>query len=343
MLPVDAANYVPRAADQEIVDILTAGRAHSSIVIAPISGGTTSFLVRVYEAAKDLSNCWACFVDFAAAFPESRVVNLVDLFKYLLIKLEMSEEALKNLDFDGMKDAFRAWAPEAWSGLSQVTLIVDGLEQVYRRAGSPTDVLPLLNWFAALRSDAALGEPPLNKLILVTSLAGSVWSAAHASPYSSQTSQLWLKKFTEPEVALLFRQLKIETGRDDIAEVHNLFHGQPFLTQLFGWSMRDGASLHEAKDKAFALEDAYETHWERMKSEIEFLIGTTYPIDQVLAVVLTAVPGPTYDSLGSEAARIWNNYHRNLRVFGLVDRIGTQTSICEFYRNAIETNNQINI
>ena len=55
-MPVNAANYVRRAADDEIDEILTAGRAPASIVIAPINGGSSSYLNRVYDRARSDSN-----------------------------------------------------------------------------------------------------------------------------------------------------------------------------------------------------------------------------------------------------------------------------------------------
>src|SRR6202171_1586945 len=73
-LPVGAANYVPRTADKEIEDLLTVGRSPASIVVGPINGGTSSFLNRVHDRARQLPDCWVRMVHLDAAFHDGASV-----------------------------------------------------------------------------------------------------------------------------------------------------------------------------------------------------------------------------------------------------------------------------
>jgi transcriptional regulator with XRE-family HTH domain len=337
-LPVHASNYVERAADGEIDGILTAGRSPSSIVVAPINGGTSSFLNRIYQRAQSVPNCWVRIVHLDDAFAGNERFTQLELFGYLFRKIGLPNEAYGRMDVAGMKDAFEHWARDAWRGASRVVLIIDGLDQVFRNPGSIVDAFALVNWLNALRNDAALGQHPYNKLALFVALTGKTWSAAHASPYATQAALLSLKKFTFKEVTLVFEKLGVESNRSVVENVHSFFHGHPYLTQLFVWSLRNGSTYDDAEREALDLEGPYEAHWERLKSEMAFLIGTNYKLSELLTAVVRIVDRSSKrHPLNEKSYRIWGSYSRDLRVFGLLDGTLNEPTICKFYRNAIES------
>src|SRR5207244_13519453 len=104
-----------------------------------------------------------------------------------------------------------------------------------------------------------------------------------------------------------------------VAEVYRLFHGHPYLTQLFAWSMRGGSSLEAAAEMALSLGSRYEAHWERMKDEIEFLVGKTYQLKRVLGCVAKIAVQPKSEPLDEIEQEIWRSYRRGLQAFGLID------------------------
>ncbi len=83
------------------------------------------------------------------------------------------------------------------------------------------------------------------------------------------------------------------------------------------------------------MDGAYETHWERMKSEVQFLIGKNYELSEVLAVVFEVSNRQSYDPLNYNQSQIWQGYRRDLRVFVLLDGTVNTPNICEFYGEAI--------
>ena len=335
-LPINALNYVKRAADNELDELLSVGRSPASIIVAPINGGSSSFLNRVYQRAQTIRDNWVCIVHLDEAFSDEEKFTRLDLFRYLFRKLGLPDDKLVH-DVESMRDAFEAWARHAWSEASRVVLIIDGLDQVFKNPGSIADPLALINWLSGLRSEAASGKPPYNKLAIFTALVGKTWSAAHASPYATQASELRLRKFSVDEVREVFAQLGLGPNLYSAEEAHFLFHGHPYLTQLFAWSIREGSTVSNAVRAALSLEGHYGAHWDRMKSEIRFLIGTNYELTPILRAVSLAVKRSTDQPLDKNARRIWDSYGRDLRVFGLVDGSAQAPTVCEFYRNAIES------
>jgi predicted transcriptional regulator len=333
---VGAANYVRRTADNEIDEILTVGRSPASIVVGPINGGTSSFLNRVYQRAQQMPDCWVRMVHLDAAFHDGATFTQLDLFRYVFRGIGLPNEVLadNHLDVEGMKGAFDVWAQDAWRNASRIVLIIDGLDLVFKIAGSVADPLALINWLTALRHEAALGKPPYSKLTLFTAFTGKTWSAAHASPFGSQAGELRLRKFSKAEVGQAFGQFGIESARYNIDEVYALFHGHPYLTQIFAWAVRKGSSAEEATQAALELQGRYETHWNRMRSEIRFLIGSNYDLDKLLTVVARTINRTRQQA--ESANRIWASYNHDLRVFGLIDGTSEAPTICKFYQNAIE-------
>jgi transcriptional regulator with XRE-family HTH domain len=337
-LAVQAKNYVPRKADREIEEILRDVRSPSSVVLGPIHGGTSSFLERVYQRARDTRGCWACIVHFEAAFVKGETFTQLDLFRFLFGEMGVPDDLLAgdSLDVHDMKDAFDAWAETAWRDAARVVIVVDGLDEIFKNAGALVDPLAVANWFQSLRNRAASGTAPYNKLALFVALTGATWSAAHGSPYATNAGALDLIKFSQQEVVEVFKQLQVDIDGDGIARVYELFRGHPYLTQLFAWSMRDGSSSEAAVEMSLNLAGRYEAHWERMKSEIEFLIGKNYSVRKVLGVVAKIVTQQRNEPLGEIEEEIWRSYRRGLRMFGLIDGPFAAPSICEFYRTAIE-------
>ena len=103
-----------------------------------------------------------------------------------------------------------------------------------------------------------------------------------------KTTELRLKKFNEKRKSrVLFRELGLNPTNSLVSGAFRLFHGHPFLTQIFAWELRDGASQEQATNNATNLTGSYEMHWERLKSEITFRIRDKgqYSVATVLAVV----------------------------------------------------------
>jgi hypothetical protein len=349
-LPVNAMNYVSRSADAEVDKILAARVSPANIVVAPLDGGVSSFLNRVYWRARNIQNCYAEIVHLDTAFAEEQTFTQSDLFRYLFRRLGVPGDQLvpeENIAVavERMKDEFNNWAHEKWSGASLVVLVIDGLDQIFKLAGSVAEPLAVINWLSELRGEAAVGKPPYDKLVLFAALSGQTWSAAHASPYASQASTLKLDKFSEPEIERVFQQLDI-TQSYNVGEIFKLFHGHPFLTQQFAWAMHRGASHDDARKVALNLSSAYESHWERMKSEILLLIrkdrsqtaDTARALLQNILAKIVEVVDRGGKNLTSEMQGLWDVYGRDLRVFGLVDAdANTDTlTMCEFYRHVIQ-------
>lgn len=340
-MPVNAENYIRRPPDEKIDEILAPGGAPANLVIAPICGGSSSFLNRVYHRARSDSNNWVKIVHLDAAFVEGETINQVQLFRYLLRSIDVPQDKLVD-DVEQMKEAFELWAEDAWRGIFRAVLIIDGLDQVFKHAPLH-ETLTFVNWLATLRSRAAI-EPPYNKLALFTAFTGRTWSAAHASPYGSQAAQLWLKKFTRNEVKALFDVLQIHSTDEQIEDVYDLFNGHPYLTQLFAWSLLAGADHLAAKKMALNLEESYDTHWERMKTEIEFLVradpalsaDVEMNIDELLVTVCRVIDNKGDQRLTGKARSLWEGKQRDLRIFGLIDGTAAVPKMCDFYRNAIE-------
>lgn len=337
-LTVHAINYVARKADKDIGEILQDVRSPSSVIVGPIHGGTSSFLERVYQRAREMRGCWACIVHFEAAFAKGEIFTQLDLFRFLFREIGVPDDVLSGdrLDPHDIKDAFDEWAELAWKDAARVVIVVDGLDEIFRNAGSLADPLALTNWFQSLRNRAAGGTSPYNKLALFVALTGATWSAAHASPYATNAGQLDLTKFDRQEIMEVFQQLRVDIDQRGIEDVYRLFHGHPYLTQLFAWSMHDGASQQTATETALSLGGRYEAHWERMKSEIDFLIGKNYSVRKVLALTARIAALQAANQLDETDDGIWRNYRRGLRVFGLIDGAFKAPTICEFYRTAIE-------
>jgi predicted XRE-type DNA-binding protein len=336
-LPAYASNYVERKADKDIEEILGTVRSPSSVVLGPINGGTSSFLERVYQRARDLPGSWACAVHFEAAFAQGETFTQLDLFRFLFRELGVTDDLIADgkLDVHDMKDAFDAWAQVAWKDTTRVVILVDGLDEIFKNAGAIVDPLAVTNWFQSLRNRAAGGIQPYDKLTLFVALTGATWSAAHGSPYATQAGYLDLNKFSLDEAATVFEQLRVDIDKAGLDDVYRLFHGHPYLTQLFAWSMRDGSSLQAAGEGALNLEGRYETHWERIKSEIGFLIGKNYSLRKVLALTAKVTRQPKPNSLDETENEMWRSYRRGLRVFGLIDGKFESPTICEFYQAAI--------
>ena len=338
-LGVHAINYVRRKVDERIEEILQTGRSPSSVVVGPIHGGTSSFLERVYQRARDTRDCWARIVHFEAAFAQGETFTQLDLFRFLFREMGITGDVLTNsqLDVHDMKEAFDAWAEAEWRGANRVVLVIDGLDEIFKNAGAVADPLALTNWLQVLRNRASGSTPPYNKLALFVALTGKTWSAAHGSPYATNAGQVELDKFTPQQVASAFAQLDVSIDEQGITDVYHLFHGHPYLTQLFAWSMRDGSSREDATEMALSFRSRYEAHWERMKDEIKFLIGQNYSLKRVLGCVakvtqLTPEPEPL-DEMEDE---MWRSYRQALRVFGLVDGPFKSPTLCRFYEAAIE-------
>jgi hypothetical protein len=344
-LPVKATNYVRRDPDGALHDILLNHGSPSSLVLSAVHGGTSSFLNRVYGEAERLESHWPYFIDVNEAIDAAERFNQLELFRYFFQKIEMPDGMLVGRDVEEMKEEFAGWAVNAWKNMYRVVLIVDGVASALSRAGSPADVWSFVNWFLALRNEIARNVPPYDKLILFTGLAGRLWTAAQASYWPG--GMLELKKFTPAQVAAVFDQIGVDRSRYDATEVFSLFHGHPYLTQLFAWSMQEGCTMLKAKEAALALQGAYGSHWERLKLDIRDRVGATYSVDSVLAAVYEIASRvhlysrrgrpPRVRTISPDA--IWDSYGRHLRLLGLADFLEGMDikvpSICEFYRHAI--------
>ena len=332
-LPLNALNYVERVADGEIDGTLSGG-ALATVVIAPIGGGVSSLLNRAYQKASNKPGIWAAIVKMDVGFTPGQRFNQIDLFRFFFRKIGIPDSQTENLDEHALKELFDSWAMDAWANVSRAVLIFDGLDQIFINAGALGDPLTLINWLHSLRQEAALGRAPYDKLTLFLPLTGRAWSSAHASPYGTQAVRLYLKKFTRHQVVQAYQQFGLRDSDIAIEDTYKLFLGHPHLTQLFLWSRKDGFSHHEAKQLALSTDGAYHAHWERMKSEILYLIGTNYHISQVLATIITRVDGDHYGHWSETQNIIWNSYRTALRTFGFLDGVWAKPEMCEFYRTA---------
>ena len=338
-MPVNASNYVDRAADHQIAGILSEGHAPANMVVAPINGGASSFLNRVYRAAQTKSDCWVGMVQMDAAFFESEKFSQFELFQHFFRKIGVPVSDAGDDDEDALKSAFDSWARVVWKNVSRAVLIIDGLDEVFKGARPSTKPLALFNWLNALRLEAALGVVPYTKLAVFLALTGRTWNAAHSSPYATQAASLYLGKFSRNEVEQLFAKLNISTdaaapdGTAVIDLAFDLFHGHPYLTQLFAHSIRNLSGPDDAKDEALNLEGSYAPHWERMKQELLDLLDNIKLEDLFCTVIYVTKPDKKLDE---QQRKIWRSYHRALRVLGLLDGTSSQPELCKFYRTAIE-------
>jgi transcriptional regulator with XRE-family HTH domain len=339
-MPVNASNYVIRAADREIDGILALGRSPANIVVAPINGGASSYLNRVYREAQRREDCWVEMVQMDAAFVEGQKFSQRDLFEYFFQRIGVPGLDGGNLDEEALKERFDSWAHVTWKEVSRAVLIVDGLDHVFRNARSPADPLALINWLNALRLEAALGVAPYTRLAVFLALTGRTWNVAHSSPYASQAASLYLRKFSREEVSWLFASLSKEAGAvmlpDEnglIDHVFGLFGGHPYLTQLFVHSLRNKTTTDASQVDALNLEGSYGTHWERMKFEIEYLVGDL-SLNEVFGIIIDATTPDV--KLSGDRLKLWLSYHRALRVMGLLDGTPKQPTLSHFYRTAME-------
>jgi hypothetical protein len=254
-----------------------------------------------------------------------------------LLTSDAKDDAVEDI-VENMKAAFYAWAETEWASASRIFLFIDGCDNLFRTGESRATPLTLINWLGSLRNEAGGNKPPYNKLTIVVALAGKTWSAGYASPFASQAARVQLKKFSEPEVVEVFDRHRIERSRYNLVEVYKLFAGHPFLTQLFAWSMRNEVTEEHARQQAIDLDGAYETHWERMKSEIRFLVGENNYIKMLAATaeICWQRRAERDDQLRRERLKLWSDNYASLRAFGLIDGTKSKPEVCEFYRKAIE-------
>jgi len=337
-MPFNASNYIDRVDDGVIDRILTTGEAAASIVVAPVNGGTSTFLTRVYHQASQMDGCWVKIVHMEPGFPDGETYDQYDFFKYLFRQIGVPKEILKDetLDAEDLRDEFVKWAETEWTGKGKVVLIVDGLDQVFKNARSITDALALVNWMMALRNAMAYGEEPFDRLVLFTALTGKTWSAAHASPFASQAKELKLEKLDKRQVAQVMKAHGKTLLDDELDAIMGLFHGHPYLVHLFAWAMHEGSGFDEARRLALELEGRYQTHWDRLKKEIAFLIGDEDELDGFFRAVKEIGQVGTLSGLSEQAAKAHRAYGSSLHVFGLLDGSKSEPTICEFYLNAIE-------
>jgi len=332
-LPVGAVNYLPRDADARIAAILDEHSDPACIVVGPIQGGTSSFLNRVYAEANARPKFLARLADLESEFAGETRLTQVDLFRAMLRRFGVPNETLAG-DVHDMKVAFGNWAKAEWAAYERVVLIVDGVDFVFKNAGSVLDAMALINWMAALRNEMARGEAPLNRLILFTAFTGQTWSAAHASTFGTQASELRLGKFTREELNKLADDLGVKLNEQEPRDLYARYHGHPYLSHLALWAHRALAGQDTRATPQAASRDE-EAHWLRMMDEITFLVGQSFAVADVLRTVLAKIEGAEFKIVPEIMARIWNNYARSLREFGLIDGDLKTPGLCGFYRTAI--------
>ncbi|MFZ1989436.1 MAG: AAA-like domain-containing protein [Alphaproteobacteria bacterium] len=335
-LPVRALNYQDRSVDREVTVILDDKRAPANIVIGPINGGTSSLLNRVYGATRTIEQSERRMINLDTEFTEGEPIRQVDIFRVVLRALGMTADLVIG-DVHEMKDAFRRWATQEWSDFSRIVVIIDGLDHVFKNAGSLADSMALINWLAGLRAEAARGDPPFENLMLFTAFTGQTWSAAHASPYGSQAQVLIAEKFNKHQITSLFSRFELEPDEKLVDDAMQLFHGHPFLTHLFVWDIYQGASAEAAMENALHLTGDYGGHWERMRNEIRFLVRNDFELIEILKAVVTKCKATVQDELPNRRLEmIWDNFARSLRTYGLIDGSLKDPALCRFYLSAIE-------
>jgi hypothetical protein len=348
-LSVSAKNYVQRPEDKEAFDILVSGSAPICTVVAPINGGASSLLLRAYDRAAKIPNCLRRIVHLNEWVEQAERLTRLDLFRFLFRKLGAPNDLLERnvSDFFALKELFDDWARTQWVSYSRILIVVDGLQALFRNPTLRPDGLALVGWMGDLRHFATTGMAPYTNLVLLREYTGYTWSLAHASLDPSW--KLELNKFDIKQVIEAFAQFGIGTDRYDAGKVLHLFHGHPYLTQLFADSMRKGSTYQDAWREALDLKGEYAGHWVRMKAEIELLNGERYRLGTVLGTTMVVLEHndsgkpirsqPDMESLfrllPQRTREIWDKNSLHLRKFGLVDGPTAKPSMCEFYRNAI--------
>jgi len=337
-----AINYIERCDDAKIDEILNKGTAAASVVVAPVNGGASSFLNRVFRRASTLNECWVKIVHMDAHFVDGETYNKRDFFSFLFKKIGLPTSVIKdeNLDADDLCDAFELWAISEWKAFMKVILIVDGLDQMFATAQTHSDAMALVGWMTHLRSAIAQGDEPFNNLVLFTAFTGKTWSAAHGSKFVHQALPLKLEKLNIKQIGTMFEVLAIDASYDDLNEVMELFHGHPLLTHLYAWSLREQKDPNESKKGALNIEGGYQAHWNRMKQELLFLLGTEANVARTLN---TLADTSCLDSWCKSIAELDDNYQQGLRVIGLLDGEIGDPKICQFYFIAMEKEKQTQI
>ena len=339
-LSVRALNYINRIPDEHVQNILETISSPASIVVSPIQGGTTSFLNRIYDMAGEMDNCLVRMSSLDMEFADGEMPLQTELFKAMFHNFGVPRENLSG-DVQDMKEAFHEWAENTWSKYERIVLIVDGLDALFKKAGtdlgSSNAVLAVLNWMAGLRNVMARGEEPFDKLILFTAFTGRTWSAAHASPFGTQAGQISLEKWTPDAVQQLFSLFEISIGEYKLGQVYDEFYGHPFLTHLFAWEITQNSTYEEVIARVVNGENDFGRHWGRMQEELGYLTTGSVTIESVFEVVLRKCGGQHDGSLpDSRVEALWQNFHRDLRMYGLIDGDTNKPTICGFYKRCIE-------
>lgn len=333
-LPVKAANYVERSADEKAREILGNGRAPASIVLAPVNGGTSSFLDRVFAQAQATDGALAYHIDLRYEFEDLPLITPLEIFRKTFRAMGIDDSELTG-DEQSLKAAFEKWALCTWRNVHRIVIVIDGLDHLFLNAGNETDPLALTNWLQHIRNEIGRQKAPFMNLLFFVAFTGRAWSAAHWSQFGTQSEELKLEKFDRSEIEILLDQLDLDLTSGQIDELEGQFFGHPYLTHLVAWEIaNDGVDFRTAITGLGMNDGHCSAHWERLLNDIEGMIGKNFEQIETLAAVLKRCKvSIDFEISPKKVEDVWDNYGRELLFFGLVDGTVREPTICEFYKN----------
>lgn len=250
-LPADADNYVLRRADDIIKDIIKHPGPRSVLVQGGMGTGRTSWLLRMRQAALDSG---ATVVFFDAGFLTQAAGNGAVGTIIGRIADELKLAALKEIATDHgdgrtvAAEVLSAMKPAPATG--PVYLIIDDVGNWPENLGKHDAMIE----FVTQLHLALIGawEFPY-KLVLVSALTPSEWSAFIGSRLESQSTVAALGFYSLDETRTLAAHYRLDHV---VVAVHGYTAGHPSLTHVMLWSCRDGKPVAEAIEEARTLDDA---------------------------------------------------------------------------------------
>lgn len=262
-LPVDAPNYIGRAADRRLREAI-AGKVKLSTIAGPIRSGRSSLLIRAEQWAME-AGMRVISLDFALMLG-SPAVDSGQVFKLIGTELGLNlSDSASEADFI---NALRAWLH---GDAPHTVLLLDNMDVL-----SLIDIevtTPLLLALLRFRSEASRKDSPLSKLMVVTVFTGDMWKQEVASSIMGLSSQSSLSGFTRTQIEDLAKIVLKQSGPFSwMDEVHALFGGHPYLTHLFLDEIRLGGDVSETLDCAREVSGGFLIYLDWLRLRLKALL-----------------------------------------------------------------------
>lgn len=249
-LPADADNYVVRRGDSVIKDIVNHPGPRSVLVQGGMGTGRTSWLLRMRQAALD-SGAKVVFFDegfLAQVAGNGSVGTFIERIAAELALPALNEIATHHGDARTIAAEVLAALRPA-SAHNPVYLMIDDVGNWPETLGKHDS---MIEFVTQLHLALIAAWEFRYKLVLVSALTPSEWSAFIGSRLESQSTVVGLGFYSLDET----RALALHYHTDDATTtVHGYTAGHPTLTHVMLWSCRDGKPVEEAVDEARALDD----------------------------------------------------------------------------------------